>query len=301
MRIIWDSEIYHYGMPRRSGRYKWGSGENPYHHGMAVPRDKIKKYDKLQKKLDKNQKKQDRLNSKLIRTDVTKGRVEKQEFKEKKIIAKMNKLDKKLEKIYMDNIDPNELKLGKGYLDSLDAMTKKIMDDYKGYDRLPYGGEASPNTYKGAREKAKALMDSRSKETINAIEKLGYKYNDTDVERYGNYNFEKTVKVKNGTKVDITAQTKQAPDKNYIQEVDNVVATNASKWVDDGKRKAVELNSTAIRDPKNVTSPYIVCRADNSGRKIETVDVSFINEEDGHWPSATYDMKKKSWSGSYDG
>ena len=27
-----DDELYHYGMPRRSGRYPWGSGENPYQH-----------------------------------------------------------------------------------------------------------------------------------------------------------------------------------------------------------------------------------------------------------------------------
>lgn len=25
--------LEHYGMPRRSGRYPWGSGENPYQHG----------------------------------------------------------------------------------------------------------------------------------------------------------------------------------------------------------------------------------------------------------------------------
>ena len=24
------SELKHYGIPRRSGRYPWGSGENPY-------------------------------------------------------------------------------------------------------------------------------------------------------------------------------------------------------------------------------------------------------------------------------
>lgn len=27
-----NSELMHYGMPRRSGRYPWGSGENPYQH-----------------------------------------------------------------------------------------------------------------------------------------------------------------------------------------------------------------------------------------------------------------------------
>lgn len=26
--------LIHYGMPRRSGRYPWGSGENPYQHSI---------------------------------------------------------------------------------------------------------------------------------------------------------------------------------------------------------------------------------------------------------------------------
>ena len=26
--------LQHYGMPRRSGRYPWGSGEDPYQHGQ---------------------------------------------------------------------------------------------------------------------------------------------------------------------------------------------------------------------------------------------------------------------------
>lgn len=30
-------ELEHYGIPRKSGRYPWGSGENPYHHGAASP------------------------------------------------------------------------------------------------------------------------------------------------------------------------------------------------------------------------------------------------------------------------
>ena len=25
-----DDELYHYGTPRHSGRYPWGSGKNPY-------------------------------------------------------------------------------------------------------------------------------------------------------------------------------------------------------------------------------------------------------------------------------
>ena len=38
-------ELYHYGMPRRSGRYPWGSGEDPYQHG----RDFLGRVDELRK------------------------------------------------------------------------------------------------------------------------------------------------------------------------------------------------------------------------------------------------------------
>ena len=30
---MYDEELMHYGMPRRSGRYPWGSGDDPYQHG----------------------------------------------------------------------------------------------------------------------------------------------------------------------------------------------------------------------------------------------------------------------------
>lgn len=32
MNPIAEEILMHYGMPRRSGRYPWGSGENPYQH-----------------------------------------------------------------------------------------------------------------------------------------------------------------------------------------------------------------------------------------------------------------------------
>lgn len=39
----WNQELYHYGIPRRSGRYKWGSGENPFHHGRDTGANKKKR------------------------------------------------------------------------------------------------------------------------------------------------------------------------------------------------------------------------------------------------------------------
>ena len=32
MNQVAEDILMHYGMPRRSGRYPWGSGENPYQH-----------------------------------------------------------------------------------------------------------------------------------------------------------------------------------------------------------------------------------------------------------------------------
>ena len=48
--IIYNSELYHYGMPRRSGRYKWGSGKNPFHHGADAAFRKAKADYKANKK-----------------------------------------------------------------------------------------------------------------------------------------------------------------------------------------------------------------------------------------------------------
>ena len=44
--ITWNKELYHYGMPRRSGRYKRGSGEDPFHHGSDKPSRRTKRLTK---------------------------------------------------------------------------------------------------------------------------------------------------------------------------------------------------------------------------------------------------------------
>lgn len=45
MNPIAEENLMHYGMPRRSGRYPWGSGDNPYQHG----RDLLARYEELKK------------------------------------------------------------------------------------------------------------------------------------------------------------------------------------------------------------------------------------------------------------
>lgn len=46
MNYIPDDVLMHYGMPRRSGRYPWGSGEDPHQHGS---RDFLGRVDELRK------------------------------------------------------------------------------------------------------------------------------------------------------------------------------------------------------------------------------------------------------------
>lgn len=43
--VLEGDELLHYGMPRRSGRYPWGSGEDPYQHG----RDFLARVEELKK------------------------------------------------------------------------------------------------------------------------------------------------------------------------------------------------------------------------------------------------------------
>lgn len=51
-KSIPEEVLEHYGIPRKSGRYKWGSGENPYHHGASSPFGRLKERRK-QKRLQK--------------------------------------------------------------------------------------------------------------------------------------------------------------------------------------------------------------------------------------------------------
>lgn len=56
----WKEELYHYGMPERSGRYPWGSGERPYQRdslkknfGKTFERVNNGTYRKRKKRVDK--------------------------------------------------------------------------------------------------------------------------------------------------------------------------------------------------------------------------------------------------------
>ena len=55
-----ENELYHFGTPRHSDRYPWGSGERPYQGDNLSDKQKAKisaKYDKYQRKADEEYKK----------------------------------------------------------------------------------------------------------------------------------------------------------------------------------------------------------------------------------------------------
>ncbi len=61
--IKYSNELYHFGIPRRSGRYPWGSGERPYQSAGGRSSDRVrrkeektrKRFDKLDKRISKKQ------------------------------------------------------------------------------------------------------------------------------------------------------------------------------------------------------------------------------------------------------
>ena len=44
--ISYQNELYHYGTPRHSGRYPWGSGERPYQGDGIIRSSRLRSYEK---------------------------------------------------------------------------------------------------------------------------------------------------------------------------------------------------------------------------------------------------------------
>lgn len=108
--IVCGESLAHYGTPRHSGRYPWGSGENPYHHGQSVPRLNVRKTREEIKSL----KKQEKLHKRAGRSDWHDGKFSSRKLHRQEaadIKARREKLQKLLdEHIPMDRTE----KLAKG-------------------------------------------------------------------------------------------------------------------------------------------------------------------------------------------
>ena len=96
---LFNDHLAHYGLPRRSGRYKWGSGKDPY---QSLERKRnIKKAVKAGERYIK---------SKLAQKKAAKAR-EKEENKKAKALAKEQRKNKyRNEKAYVKSLSNEELR-----------------------------------------------------------------------------------------------------------------------------------------------------------------------------------------------
>lgn len=139
-----SSELYHYGMPRRSGRYPYGSGDRPYQDKERAEKKITKRFDKLDKVIEKNQTLANKKYAKAIRKSTRKFQTDfsissaKKSFRkataaQKKAniaIYKGSKYFKKYEKMIGDlNLEMNEEIKNRG----MDYLNKVVFNPNSAY------------------------------------------------------------------------------------------------------------------------------------------------------------------------
>lgn len=103
-----NDHLAHYGLPRRSGRYKWGSGKDPY---QSIGRKKtLKKIAKNGERYVKSKLGSSKLAQKKAERKADKAR-EKEENEKAKALAKEHRKNKyRDEKAYVKSLSNEELK-----------------------------------------------------------------------------------------------------------------------------------------------------------------------------------------------
>lgn len=107
-RELLDDHIEHYGLPRRSGRYKWGSGKDPY---QSIGRKKtLKKIAKNGERYIKSKLGSSNRSQKKAEIKADKAR-EKEENEKVKALAKEQRKNKyRDEKAYVKSLSDEELR-----------------------------------------------------------------------------------------------------------------------------------------------------------------------------------------------
>lgn len=118
-RELLEDHLEHYGMPRRSGRYKWGSGKDPY---QSVGRKKsLKKVAQNGERYIKS-----KLAQKKAERKAAKAR-EKEENKKAKALAKEQKKNKyRDEKAYVKSLSDEDLRR----INNRDAMENQYLKNH---------------------------------------------------------------------------------------------------------------------------------------------------------------------------
>ena len=129
MNPIAEEILMHYGMPRRSGRYPWGSGENPYQHSG----DFLSRIDEL-----KSQGMSDTEIAKAMGLTTTQYRTQKSLAKDERRALDVARAKSLRE----DGLSLNEIAKEMGFAnDSFEQFTSWFMfDEEKGYHTCSYLG-----------------------------------------------------------------------------------------------------------------------------------------------------------------
>ena len=188
-----DGDIYHYGTPRRSGRYPWGSGEDPYQH-----EDWYKRYLELATDPKTGTKRTETQIAAAMGISTTKLRALRKAAVEADLAARRSYVQRCIEKGMSVTAIANKTGWNESQVRALrDAKQKARVDQARGTaDRL----------LKVLREKEFIDIGEGverelgvSKETLKAalalLEKDGYKTVTTDIQQPNNENNYTTVKV----------------------------------------------------------------------------------------------------------
>lgn len=134
------NELYHYGIPRKSGRYPWGSGDRPYQSlevnpGLKKMARASKKIQRISRKVEARRARNNKLyakveklsrSSKEEKQEIAKEKLSKANDRQKKINALENrgknyylKMQRKLEKYDLE-FDPEIAALGDKFIENMD-------------------------------------------------------------------------------------------------------------------------------------------------------------------------------------
>lgn len=193
-KVIWNNELYHYGILRRSGRYKWGSGKNPYHHGQDAPKGFFRRKKKEDsKKAEEQQKKKELTKEEIINSGNPKlikahaNNLTNRELQD--AIDHISKLQK------LDEIDKESVARGKLTIKNAIDTTQKLSNIAQPYVQMAINYYKDINNNKNQSEidklvksgDIKAILDNHQKlsvkefenasKRINTLRNLSEKYN----------------------------------------------------------------------------------------------------------------------------
>lgn len=136
-------ELYHYGIPRKSGRYPYGSGKEPYQSNPAMAKKAIAKkkpetfWEKRRKAQAAKQREKTKVakakaEAKTVKANEAKPASQKaKEMSDEDLVRAINRL--RLEQTYLNMVAPpaqqkQTISKGKQFIDKLKANTKDAAD-----------------------------------------------------------------------------------------------------------------------------------------------------------------------------